>query len=192
MNDQPKSIETFHFSYSLDRKHFFRRACPKCGLEFKTKADPGDVASILQPAFRQLGLEIGEDPENGEDQEKPKTYLTCPYCGDQSEISDFLTPAFISYLKRFVLREIMLPKINGLFEDLANSVGHHKSGGGFLSIEFSMEFNRSLYPPRPIAGPEAPDMKIIDLGCCSKEIKILENWKCEIFCPYCSVIAVLR
>lgn len=192
MNDQPKSIETFQFSYSLDRKKFFRRACPKCGLEFKTKAEPGEIASILQPAFRQMGLEIGEAPESDENHDGAKSFLVCPYCSEQSEASDFLTQDFKRYLERYVYREVMLPQINGLFEDLADSIGHQKSGGGFLSIELSMEFNRSLNPPRPISGPEPPDMKVIGLSCCDKEIKILENWNCEISCPYCSSTAILR
>lgn len=192
MDDQSRSVETFHFSYSLDRKNFFRRACPKCGLEFKTKAEPGEIASILQPVFRQMGLEIGESPESDEDRDEVKSYFICPYCGEQSEASDFLTQDFNRYLERYVYCEVILPRINGMFEDLADSIGYQKSGGGFLSIELSMEFNRSLNPPRPISGPEPPDMKIVDLFCCNKEIKIQESWNCEIYCPYCSSIEVLR
>ena len=192
MDDQSRSVETFHFSYSLDRKNFFRRACPKCGLEFKTKAEPGEIASILQPAFRQMGLEIGESPESDEDRDEVKSYFICPYCGEQSEASDFLTQDFNRYLERYVYCEVILPRINGMFEDLADSIGYQKSGGGFLSIELSMEFNRSLNPPRPISGPEPPDMKIVDLFCCNKEIKILDNWNCGIYCPYCSSFEVLR
>lgn len=194
MDDQPNSRESFHFSYSLDRKHYFRRSCPKCGLDLKTKADPADISNILQPVFRQMGLEIGENPELDENEEettKEKPKLACPYCGHLAEVSEFLTSSFVQYLQRFVLREFILPKINGLLEGFADSVGHHNSGG-FLSIEFSMEFNRSLYTPRPIAGPEPPDMKIIYLICCNKEIKILENWNCEVFCPYCSTKTILQ
>ena len=192
MDDQSRSVETFHFSYSLDRKNFFRRACPKCGLEFKTKAEPGEIASILQPAFRQMGLEIGETPESDEDRDDVKSCLICPYCGEQTETCDFLTQDFKRCLERFVYREVMLPQINSMFEGLADSIGHQKNGGGFLSIELSMEFNRSLNPPRPISGPEPPDMKIVKLLCCNKEIKILENWNCGIYCPYCTSIEVLR
>lgn len=192
MDEEPKSIERFHFSFSLDRKNFFRWACPSCGLEFKTKPEPGELASVLQPAFRPLGFEIGEDPNHGESDQLPTQFM-CPYCGYQSEAFNFLTVYFHRYLERFILREYMLPKINSMFEDFADSIGNNRSlSGGFLSIELSMNFNRSLYPPRPIAGPEPGDMKIVNLLCCNKQIKILENWNCTIFCPYCNGVAILQ
>ena len=58
-------LHRYGFTYALDRDGFFRRACPSCGREFKVKAAPEDLAYSLQPAFREIGLGLGETAENG-------------------------------------------------------------------------------------------------------------------------------
>ena len=99
MSDEAQSedVTRFHLTFSIDRDRFFRRTCPSCGRDFKTQTDDADLTMLLQPAFRQMGLEIGA--ERSEDDDETPEHLYCPYCEHYAESSDMLTPTFISYLE---------------------------------------------------------------------------------------------
>jgi len=192
MSDDAQQDNTIHFSLkvSLDRGDFFRRTCPSCGRDFKVKVDPNDLAHLLQPTFRQMGLEIGVDPAA---QDEQPSSLFCPYCGQQNLASEMLTPHLVRYLHRFVYREYMLPKIHNMFSDLENSFGSRRSRSrGFLSIDITFKANDLTLPPRPISGPEPVDMIPVQLLCCQKYIKVLDGWPDTISCPFCGNEAVLH
>ena len=103
---QRDDVTRFHLTFSLDKDGFFRRSCPSCGRDFKTQVDDAALVTSLEPAFRQMGLEIGSEPsENYGIQE----YLYCPYCVHYAESGDMLTRVFVSYLRRYAMREYVLP-----------------------------------------------------------------------------------
>jgi hypothetical protein len=181
-------------TFSLDRGGFFRRACPSCGRHFKTKVDPGDLASMLQPAFRRLGLEVGEaGSEQGEAAHEQPEHLHCPYCGYEAKASDMLTATFQEYFRRYAMRDFVLPKINKMFSEVENTFSQHRShSGGLFSLEVKFEHNEPVLPPRPISGPEPPDMMRVELLCCEKEIKILDGWQDVIVCPFCGTVTALQ
>lgn len=192
MSDDTEQDNTFSFSLkvTLDRGDYFRRACPTCGRSFKVKVDPNDLAFLLQPTFRQMGLEIGVDP-NAEKEEQSSLY--CPYCGQYTLASEMLTPLLIRYLHRFVHREYILPKIHRMFSGLEDSIGSRRSRSrGFFSVDITFEASDLTLPPRPISGPEPIDMVPVQLLCCRKFIKVLDGWPDTISCPFCGAEAVLH
>lgn len=193
--DDSSTVNRYSFTFSLDQSHFFRRACPACGRHFKTKADEGDLVSLLQPAFKQLGLEIGErsPEESTSDDSQTTEYLYCPYCEHRAETSDMLTPTFNSYLQRYMMREVVLPQMRRMFSELEDSSKRHQSRSKELfSVTVEFKADDSLLPPRPISGPEPPDMMIVEVLCCGKQAKILDGWCDLITCPYCGTKLALQ
>lgn len=193
--DESKRVNLYSFTFSLDRNHFFRRACPACGRQFKTKAEPGDLASLLQPAFKKSGSEVGEksatERVTGKNQTSGSLY--CPYCEHRTGTSDMLTLTFHSYLRRYMMREAILPQIRKMFSELADSSKRHRSRSkGLFSLTVEFKADDSLLPPRPISGPEPPDMTIVELLCCGKQAKILDGWRDLITCPYCGTKLALQ
>lgn len=185
---EPEDTIRFHLTFSLDRDRFFRRSCPSCGRDFKTNVSEADLVTSLQPAFRQMGLEIGSaSPESLKDIDQVSQYLFCPYCGHRAESADMLTQTFRSYLRRYAMREYILPQLNKMlsgFSDSFRNIGRGSSRG-LISMKVSFEHNRALLPPRPICGPEPPDMITIDLLCCGEKVKILDSWHSSLVCPHC-------
>lgn len=181
-------LERFSITVNLDRDGFFRRTCPSCGRDFKTEGDPADTVTVLSPQISKVGLEIGEST-NKSDPESPHTLLGCPYCEHRAEPKDMLTSEVIEYLKRHAVREIR-SKLDKAFNDLSSSMGS-KGRGGLFSLSLKFEYSRSPLPSRPIHGPEPADMKIINLLCCDKKIKISKDWMSLDLCPYCETRIVV-
>ena len=183
---QSEDVTRFHLTFSVDRDGFFRRSCPSCGRDFKTEINEADLATSLQPAFRQMGLEIGTE-HSEEREEETHEHLYCPYCEHYAESEDMLTQTFVSYLQRYVMHEYVLSMVNRMLSDVAGTSGDIGKGSsrGLTSFEVSLEYNRPVLPPRPISGPEPPDMTIVELLCCGKRIKIMDGWYGLNLCPYC-------
>jgi len=174
----------FSITFALDKDEFLRRTCPSCGREFKTQADPADMSSILQPAFRRIETEIGEIRLSTTEGESNPQYLSCPYCNYRAESGDMLTQTFQIYLKRFIVREYVLPKVNGMLSDFAEGLKSTSRSNSFFSIEMKADFENTL-SPRPISGPEAPDMTKVEMLCCGRTIKIYDGWYDLEKCPFC-------
>lgn len=181
---EDKEIVHFSITYSLDRDGFFRRTCPNCGRDFKTKSDPSDITSVLQPAFKRIEKEIGEISLPITDTESNPQYLSCPYCNHHAESGDMITKDFSVYLKRLIMREYVLPKIKNMLSDFAQGLKSTSKSNSFISFEINADFDSNL-PPRLISGPEPPDMTKVEMLCCGKEIKILDGWFELEKCPYC-------
>jgi uncharacterized Zn-finger protein len=194
---EPTDKEVSHYSitFSLDRGSYFRRTCPSCGRDFKTEADPSDLAYALQPAFREAGVEIGEvrSGENEDTVAQQASRLHCPYCGHADQASEMLTLVFSEYLKRYAMREVMLPQINKMFSGLEDTFNRPRtSSRGLFSIDIRFEHHDSILPPRPISGPEPPDMIVVETLCCGKRVKILDDWRDLVVCPYCGTQLALQ
>ncbi len=174
----------FSITFALDRDEFLRRTCPSCGRDFKTQADPADLSSILQPAFRRMEAEIGEISLSTAEGEPNRQYLVCPYCHYRAESGDMLTSAFEAYLRRFIMREYVLPKINSMFADLADGLKASSRSNSMIRFEINADFESSL-PARPISGPEPPDMRKVDMLCCGRSTKIPDGWFELEKCPFC-------
>jgi hypothetical protein len=182
----------FNLSVSADRDRFLRRTCPSCGLDFKTEIDPADLEWALSSQIRHFGLEIGEGPSSVASAPPPDK-LRCPYCQHEADGREMHTAETIEYLKRFVYRNYMLPMVNKMFSGLEDSFGGGggRGGGGLISISVSFKHERAPLPPRPIHGPEPADMKIVELLCCGRKIKVAERWTDVTLCTYCGAQVAL-
>jgi hypothetical protein len=170
----------FSMSLSLDRDHFLRRSCPSCGREFKTEIDKADLAWAVAPQIQRIGLEIGVSARTPKENPQPESVLCCPYCEHSAPASEMLSEETVSYLRRQMIREVVLPMMRDAFSGLEDIGG---GTGGFISVRF--EHHPSVYPPRPLHGPELPDMKIIEFLCCGKRAKVADGWNAVAKCVYC-------
>ena len=189
---QSNDVMLFRLTFSVDRDGFFRRSCRSCGRNFKTEVDEADLVTLLQPAFRRAGLEIGAEGSSESEEEEAQNHLYCPYCGHCAQSGDMLTQTFVSYLQRYAIRECVLPSINRVLSKVADEsrrIGRGRSGG---LLRISWEDYDPMLPPRPIAAPEPPDMMIVQLLCCGERIKILNEWNDLSICPYCGTTLVLH
>lgn len=175
---------SFSLTISLDRESFFRRECPSCGLEFKTEGNPADFAWALEMQLRRVSDEVGVDSATVV-QEKANALLGCPYCSHKAELAEMHTAETTAYLKRVALREYALPKLHDMLEGFADRIGNRRSGGGFISVTISANYDRPPLPPRAIYGPDAPDMMVVHFLCCDKKLKVAEGWTNLSSCPYC-------
>lgn len=182
--DDSENKSLYNLSISTDRDRFLRRTCHSCGRDFKTEIDLADLAWALSPQFQRVGIEIGvkRDQEEGEPK---KTYLHCPYCNHIAETSDMLTEELRAYIHRHLMREVVLPMMRNAFSGLNDT----RRSGGFISIR--VEYSRSIDPPRPLHGPEPPDMKIIEFLCCGKKAKVADNWGHVEKCIFCGTPVIL-
>lgn len=174
----------FAITFALDKDEFLRRTCPNCGRDFKTQANPNDLASILQPAFRRIENEIGDISISTAENNTSPQYLLCPYCNHHAESGDMLTHEFLVYLKRFIIREYVLPKFSNMFSNVAEDLKSTSRSNSFIKLEITTDFERTL-PTRPISGPETPDMTKIEMLCCGRTIKVYDGWFDIERCPYC-------
>jgi hypothetical protein len=184
-------LKQFHLTFSLDRDGFFRRSCPSCGRDFKTQVNDADLVTSLEPAFRQMGLKIGAEPS---ERDTGRECLYCPYCEHHAESGDMLTGTFIAYLRRYAMREYILPVAHKLLSSTADAftkIGK-SSSRGMLRVQATVPYDRLVLPPRPISGPEPPDMMAIELLCCGKKAKIVSGWLNPVLCPYCGTKTLLQ
>jgi len=190
---EDKDLHHYSFTYALDRDGFFRRACPSCGREYKVRAAPEDLAYSLQLAFREVGPEIGENAVDEPEKTRSEKRVYCPYCGHCAQSSRALPERLWLYLRRWAMREVILPQLRQMASDLERSFrsyGTHSRE--MVSIGVTFKANDFSLPPRPIAGPEPPDMKRVRLLCCHGDIKVLDGWQDIVICPLCGTEAVLQ
>lgn len=110
-NQDPSGEHTrFSLTISLDRDSYFRRACPSCGLEFKTESAPADFAWALELQLRRVSDEVGVDPAAVVG-ESPKETLRCPYCQHLAESSEMQTAETVAFLRRFALHNSLERRI---------------------------------------------------------------------------------
>lgn len=187
-SDGPEQTDQkrFSLSFSLDRDGYFRLGCGNCGRQFKTKPTQDQLASAIQPAFREIDIEIASPAADHRENEGQST-LECPYCGYRAAISEMLTQPFVDYLRRFIVSEYLEPRVHQALEHFANSFGGagRQSRGDLFSIRVSVEHSRGLGSPRPISGPDAPDMTQVRFLCCQESMKVESPFKHISSCPFC-------
>lgn len=139
---------------------------------------------MLQPAFRRIEDEIGGISLSTSEGEQNTQYLSCPYCNHRAESGEMLTSEFQEYLRRFIMREYVLPNIHSMFSDFSDGIKRSSHPMGAFGIKITFDYDSTL-PPRPISGPEAHDMMRIDLLCCGNSIKVRDGYFAVNKCPYC-------
>lgn len=186
----PETVEgdtvRFRLAVSVDRDGFLRRTCPACGRDFKTELDPADLQWALSAECRRVGLDVGDA-----DHDTTDASLRCPFCAHVAESPEMHTEETSDYLRRLILREFVLPKMNAEMSALEDVFSSTRGGAGFLSISMKFTHERDVLPARPIHGPEPADMKIVSFLCCGKRLKVPEAWTELDACAYCRATVVI-
>ena len=71
-----------------------------------------------------------------------------------------------------------------MLSDFANGLKSNNRSNSLVSFEIKADFDNTL-PPRPISGPEPPDMTKVEMLCCGRMIKIYDSWFGLEKCPFC-------
>jgi hypothetical protein len=169
---------SFSVSLPLDRDNFFRRTCPSCGLDFKTRPDDADLSWLLAKEVDRASDFIESNAPD--DTELPQ--IRCPYCQTSSAVAELHTSETLEYIRRFAFREIVLPMFRSVFSGIGSS--SNRPRGGFLSL--SISYSPGVTPVRPLSGPEPADMSIVELLCCGEELKVIDSFLISLEqCPFC-------
>jgi hypothetical protein len=169
----------FAVSLATDRDGFLRRSCASCDRDFKTEVNESELQWALAFQVQRMGLEIGADASSVTDEAR---LLRCPYCAFAGADQNMHTDETVSYLKRVILRECLMPQLNKVFsgwEDMFDG----RTSGRLVSMRF--EHTPGLRAARPFHGPEPPDMDIVDFICCGKKVKVSHGWTGIQVCVFC-------
>lgn len=154
--------------FATDRRGFVRRACPRCGREFKL-AGGGAEERVLQAAFHAYVI-----PANAE--EVPGLPCRfCPYCGYGASADVFLTPDQRDWVEGWA-RHVEV----GVRHERLRYVERHLGANPYVTFV-------PLAPvePAPAAAPEPDDMTPVTVECCGERLKLRSNWAEGYFCPHC-------
>jgi predicted RNA-binding Zn-ribbon protein involved in translation (DUF1610 family) len=188
-DDAGESEESISLQVSLstDKGKFFRRTCPSCGLDFKTEIEEGQLSWLLAEEVRRQLPDF-----EGSASEASGSSFICPYCGNLFSWKESFTEETIEYAKRIINRDYVLPMLDRTFGNLEDGNSRGARHGGFLSLSVRFEYHRPPRPPRPIHGPEPPDMTIVKFLCCGREAKIRDGWFGVSFCIFCQTPVAIR
>jgi len=167
-----------NISFPFDEDKFFRRQCPLCKREFKVLLEENEIEDNAKKSIESFMLEEGNEKGESENDQAEEYY--CPYCGQTSTHDCWWTDGQAAYLKIYI-ENIMKDLINkNLINPLKRKFNRPTSGP--ISIKY--EGNR-LEQEQPWISPEENNMKVFDLPCCDRVLKIREEWKDKVHCFFC-------
>lgn len=170
-------------SASVEPGGYFRRECPNCSLEYKTKEPEIERQDSLAEWMR---LTIAEHGIQGVEleQRQPRP-LCCPHCGVCSPSPDTLPRTLQDYLRRIVIREIVEPMIQRTIGRSLESLG--RVGSRSRGFGVSITVDRSQWrTQRPIQSPEPNDGWRIRCIACGGQFKLVQRPWNRVHCPYCA------
>ena len=174
MSDIEKRI-----SLPLDEDGFFRRACPLCHKEFKIFLSQEELTELTQKGIDSYMLnQQNENEPDASDEEEDSNEMEyfCPYCGQKSSHDNWWTEEQLAYVN-VVAKNIIANLMN---ENFIKPMKRNFGKGSFVQFDA-----KEMEQREPWISPETNDMKIFELPCCSRKIKVEENWKEKTFCYFC-------
>ena len=173
------SETTIQVPFPVDDEGFFRRECPYCRREFKIlleRAELGDMISQLEDSYL-VEETSGVDADGGREE---VDLLTCPYCGQQANRETWWTQEQLLHVRTH-LENLVADVVNEqLIQPLKREFGRKTSG----PLTFRFE-GRELEKKNVWMSPESSDMKVFDLPCCGRKVKIDPEWSREVRCLFC-------
>jgi hypothetical protein len=160
------SEQSFRMSVPLDSDGFLRRECPTCEREFKLLPSAPNAA-----------------PADADSGDEPRSY-TCLYCGIQAPVGAWATTAQVELAKAIVMREVVAPKLQDFGRELERM---NRQTGGLITFSARVERDEPTDDPMLT---ESEDMRRVDFACHPGEpLKILEDWRGDVFCLVCGTPA---
>jgi len=166
-----------NISIPLDDEKFLRRECPHCVQEFKVQISPEDLISFADKRIKSFLTDDDNRKSDGDEEEITKYF--CPYCGQEAPTTDWWTQEQLSYLMVYT-KNIMAKTFNDEFiKPMKRNIN---KSSGLSSISFK---GSEMKYEDPWISDEVNDMRVFDLPCCNEKVKIIEDWRKNIFCFYC-------
>jgi hypothetical protein len=169
MSDIEKTV-----SFPLDNG-FLRRACPYCRRDFK----------ILLRDDELIGANKRADDATTSESDKQNDSLnysivekegTCPYCGQQASADSWWTQEQRECLE--VITHNIASEI--LNEQFIRPLERNFRSSGFMQLNV-----KEIKQQTPSIPVDSDDMKVFDLPCCQRKIKVLNFWDEMIYCFFC-------
>lgn len=163
-------------SLPLDDAGFFRRECPLCRREFKVHLNDDELGQLAQCRIDDFLVEGGIKPAGDHKADDGEQEYFCPYCGQSAPRDHWWTQEQLAYVQ-VIAKNIMADLINeNLIRDLRRSIGH----GSFIRFEAE-----EIEKQEEWISPEVSDMRVFDLPCCQRKIKVADDWKDAVKCFFC-------
>jgi uncharacterized Zn-finger protein len=173
-----------NISIPLDN-NFLRRECPFCKREFKIRIPEQEIKNLSQQILDSFLTDKDDVPEDAEEN-KPEL-MRCPYCSQQAIMNEWWTQEQLAYVRIFA-ENIVADIVNDKLIKPLRSM-NSRSSNSILSLSFKGD---DLKKEVPWISPENDDMKTVDLPCCESSVKIVNEWKTTVVCPFCGFIHSLE
>lgn len=159
---------------------FLRRECPFCYREFKVLLQEEELTDYIQRGIDSFMIESSEEDVELEPNESSGSEFSCPYCGQRATEDGWWTQQQLAYFK-VIATNIIAKQINEhLIRPLKRMA--RRSSSGPVSMRFE---GKEIKQQEPWISPETSDMKIFDLPCCGRKMKIADDWEGVVYCFFC-------
>lgn len=165
--------------FPVDNEGYFRRECPYCCKEFKVLLEKNEMEDIISQLEDSYSLDESSEPKI-DDYREQEALFTCPYCGQEGDRGSWCTQEQLLYITTH-LENLAADMLNEQFiRPLKRKFGRKTSGP--VSIRFE---GKEMEKKKAWMSPEASDMKIFDLLCCGRKVKIEPEWSKMVYCFFC-------
>jgi hypothetical protein len=168
---------TRQITLPLDDEGFFRRECPLCRREFKVHLKEEELGQLAQCRIDDYLVEQrGEEGQGDDEEDESAQENFCPYCGQSAPSDYWWTQEQLAYL-HVIAENIMARLLNEhLIRPLNRNMGH----GSFIRFE-----GKEMEQKEEWISPETTDMTVVDLPCCERRVKVVDDWKGAVCCFFC-------
>lgn len=153
---------------------FLRRECPLCIRQFKVLLTEEELRSSEENGDEFL---VEDDPDQAEvaaADDGGGDENTCPYCGQVANKNAWWTQEQLDYFAT-IAKNHMAQLIN---EHLVRPTKRMSSS--FLKITATEVPESSTFLP-----PETNDMRVVELPCCNRKIKVADDHTGVVHCFFC-------
>lgn len=157
--------------------NFLRRECPYCYREFKILLSEDEREALIKRFSDSFWVKPQELPEDEVGEEGVEEF-TCPYCGQKANKDSWWTQEQLAYARVFA-ENIMADTVNDWLDDMKRTIG--RSSGGVISFKV----NKKMKKKEPWISPETNDMKVVDLPCCDRKMKVADDFSGTAYCFFC-------
>lgn len=149
---------------------YFRRECPLCMREFKVLLTDDELGQDM--AKREDPTDVQDDQESSIGSESEMSH--CPYCGQTANSDSWWTQQQLEHLEAVALSDANSILNKELIEPMK------RLSGGLIKVTASR-----LPTRQPVQLLETDDMRIVDLHCCGRKLKVLDDHVGTVYCFFC-------
>ena len=159
---------------------FLRRECPFCCREFKIQLQEQELEDLAQKGLDSFLIKQEDQDSENQTNNGAEIHYWCPHCGQEASEDSWWTEEQLAYFGVYA-RNIMAKLVN---ENLIRPLkrGFRGTQTGLISLRFE---GKEMEQREPWISPEPDDMKVFELPCCQRRMKIEEGWQRAFHCFIC-------